>query len=75
MIVGVLLDMKNFIVNGTATVSCWTIVEAETEEEALAIAESRTLAEIYVESTYADNEYFYIDADGCPQDIFVEKLK
>ncbi len=65
----------NYLVNGKVTVSCWTMVEAESEEEALEIAEQRDLAEIHIDGTYEVEECWHIDTDGCPDNIEISEDK
>ena len=55
---------------GSATVSCWTEVNAETEEQAKKIAEERELGGLSIYSIYPGcDEAWYFDNDGVPQDI------
>lgn len=65
--------MNTYIVSGTITVSCWTLVEADSEEDALKIAADRSVAESTIDSSYDEREYFYIDYDGTPQNLRAEK--
>lgn len=53
--------MNTYIVSGTITVSCWTLVEADSEEEAVKIASGREIAQ------------FQIDSDGTPKNLRAEK--
>ncbi|WP_422444155.1 hypothetical protein [Endozoicomonas sp. ALB091] len=55
---------------GSATVSCWTEVEAETEEEARLIAEKRELGSLNAFSISGDvSKVWQFTDDGMPQDI------
>ncbi len=62
--------MNTYIVSGTVTVSCWTLVEADSEEEAVNIASDRPVAE---DRSYDEREYFYVEQDGTPQNLRAEK--
>lgn len=62
-----------FIVNATVTVSAQTLVEADSEAEAIAIARERGMAELAHNSLYPDaDEAWHIEVDGEPQDLRVE---
>jgi hypothetical protein len=64
-----------FIVNATVTVSAQTLVEADSEAEAIAIAGEREMAELAHNSLYPDvDEAWHIDIDGEPQNIRVEAV-
>lgn len=54
-----------YIVHGMATVSCHTVVEANSHEEARAIAEQRQLAQL-IHQPFAseDTEEWHIETDG-----------
>ena len=65
--------MGEFRIYATVTVSAFTIVTAETEAEALAIAHEREAAIGGHETGIEPAEYFVIDdADGTPENIRVE---
>lgn len=61
-----------FNIGGLVTVSCYTVVEAETEEQALKIAQSRDIAQFYIDGSWDIEECFHIEADGTPYDLSVE---
>lgn len=46
--------MNTYIVSGTITVSCWTLVEADSEEEAVKIASGREIAQFQIDDSYED---------------------
>jgi hypothetical protein len=57
-----------FTINGRVTVSCFTTVEADTEEEARAIAAERELAGLCHMPFDADHdEAWHIETDGEPE--------
>lgn len=58
-----------FLIQGMVTVSCWTEVEAETEEEAVAIAKQRSMADIHIDGSYQEDEYWHMEIDGEPTDV------
>lgn len=58
-----------FMISGQVTVSCWTKVEAETEEEAINIAKKRVLADIHIDGSYQETEYWHMEIDGEPKDV------
>jgi hypothetical protein len=59
--------MPKFTVNGTVTVSCWTVVEAASEEEAKKIASGREVAGLCnMPFDAEDDEAWHIDTDGEP---------
>ncbi len=61
--------MKNrFVVSGT--VRCWTIVYAESGEEALKIAATRELAKKH--HSYTDREFFHVESMDEPQNLVAE---
>ncbi len=43
--------MNTYIVSGTITVSCWTLVEADSEEEAVKIASGREIAQFQIDDS------------------------
>lgn len=54
----------------TATVSCWTEVEADSLEEAKEIAGDRDLSSLcYVPFSGTIDEEWHFDNDGCPFNI------
>lgn len=59
-------------ISGQVTVSCWTEVEAESEEEAKRIASERTLAEHHIDGCNEIDECWHFDNDGTPGHINVE---
>ncbi len=61
--------MAIFKISATVTVSCWTEVEASTEEEAKHIAARRTLAESHIDGSYPVDECWHFDTDGEPTNI------
>ncbi|EPJ7982407.1 hypothetical protein L4Z68_001414 [Pseudomonas aeruginosa] len=64
--------MPTFRIVGKVTVSCWTTVEAASEEEAQRIAAGRDLAEFHIDGTYPEDESWHLDADGVPYDLRVD---
>lgn len=64
--------MKTYKVSGTVTVSCWTEVEASSEEEAMKIAYRRELAGFSIDGSYPVDECWHIDADGTPDNLKVD---
>jgi hypothetical protein len=56
-----------FTISGKVTVSAWTVVEAETEDEARQIALNRELAQIHIDASFPDDECWHIDNDGLPE--------
>lgn len=65
--------MRKYLINGVVTVSCWTFVEAESEDEAIEIASNREVARIHIDGTYENTEFFHIDVDGSPQRLIAEQ--
>lgn len=61
-----------FKISGHVTVSCWTEVEAETEEEAKRIASDRMLAEHNIDGGSDIDECWHFDNDGTPSNISIE---
>lgn len=61
-----------FNIGGLVTVSCYTVVEAETEDEALKIAKSRDVAQFSIDGSWDIEECFHIEADGIPYDLSVD---
>ena len=64
--------MPTFNIAAKVTVSCWTKVEAASEEEAKRIAASRDLAEFHIDGTFPEDECWHLDADGSPFDLRVD---
>lgn len=60
-------------ISGLVTVSCYTVIEADSEEEALKIAASRDIAEFNIDGSYEVEECFHIENDGMPYDLSVDK--
>lgn len=62
-----------FMVNGIVTVSCWTEVEADSEQEAIEIASERQLAQL-CHNPWSDSasECFHFEADGEPTELRAE---
>lgn len=59
--------MTRYTVHGHVTVSAWTVVEAESEEEARQIASERECAQMVSQAFYPDDdEAWHIEADGEP---------
>lgn len=61
-----------YIVSGTVTISIYTEVEAETEENAIQIAEERSLMQIPMSSESANEVWMAGELDGTPQNITAE---
>lgn len=61
-----------YLVTGVVTVSVYTYVEADSEEEALIEAGQRELAKIHIGGGYEADEFFHMSADGSPYDLRVE---
>ena len=65
--------LNKFIVNGALTVSCWTEVWAETEEQALDIVEDRNPSSMcYGALSENVDESWHFENDGEPYDLKVE---
>lgn len=65
--------MREFTFRAAVTVSCWTTISAETEEEAREIAEERELACLNSCSfSESEREAWHFDNDGAPQNINLE---
>ena len=47
-------------VNGTITVSCWTEVEADSEGEAIEIANARPMADVLIDGGYPVDECWHL---------------
>ena len=63
-----------YTVSGVVTVGCWTEVEANSEEEAIKIAEERDLAGLcYSPFSGSVDEEFHFSNDGEPKDFTVEQ--
>jgi len=66
--------MKKYTVSGLLTVSAYTVVEAETEKEAVAIAEEREVGSLcYGAISTPDDECWHFEGDGMPQEISAEE--
>lgn len=65
--------MKKYTVEGLVTVSCFTKVQAESEEEAIKIAKDRELATFHIDRLYSKDEYFHFFDDGIPFDLKIDK--
>lgn len=63
--------MTTYYITGKVTVSCWTTVEADSEEEALEIAKNRELAGFEISGSYPENDCFHLDNDGIPYDLSI----
>ena len=62
--------MPVFKFRGSVTVSCWTEVEADTQEQALAIAQDREMGSLNCFSISSDvSEVWQFSDDGVPQEI------
>jgi hypothetical protein len=60
-------------VHGYMQVSCWTFVEAESPEEAIAEAQGRDPGGLTIQAIYPDDdECFHFDNDGAPMDLKAE---
>ena len=63
-------------IKGRVTFSCWTIVEADSPEEALKIANERSdneyIAPPEISGSYPSDEYFHYDSDGAPLELEIE---
>lgn len=60
-------------VMGTVVVSCWTVVDADSPEEAIDKAELMDMAEIHIDGSYPEDEYWHIDIDGIPSELRAEE--
>jgi hypothetical protein len=68
--------MKTFKISGTVIVSCHTEVKANTEEEALIIAEKRETANFCCRPfTSSITESWHVDSDGEPFNLEVEDVE
>lgn len=66
--------MKKYHVTASLTVSAYTIVEANSEKEAIEIAENREVGDLcYGAISPDDDEVWHFENDGCPQDISVDE--
>jgi len=67
--------LKQFKLTAQVTISISTIVEAETEEDALRIGTRREVGHISLDPTYEITEYWLPgeELDGAPTDIAVER--
>ena len=65
--------MKLFKFKAALTVSAWTEVEAESESEALKIAEDREVGSLSHNSIYPDSdECWHFENDGQPMQISID---
>jgi hypothetical protein len=64
--------MALYRVDAYVTVSCWTLVEAESHQEALEKAKNRELATAHIEPAESDREAWHVALDGSPTDLFIE---
>lgn len=71
--------MKRYTVNATVTISIYTEVEAESEEEALELAEGREMCSLVPPSrmgSRSDEVWCHCgELDGTPQDLRVEEAR
>lgn len=66
--------MARYMVRGQMTVSAWTVVEADSEEEARAIATERQTAELVHQALYPDeDESWHFEGDGVPEIMEVDE--
>jgi hypothetical protein len=64
-----------YVVRGVATVSCWTEVEADSEEEALSIADGRELAALCHHPFSGEvDEAWHFENDGTPLNCVAESV-
>jgi hypothetical protein len=64
---------KKYYLSGVITVSCWTEVFAESEEEAEKIALERSVEpESFHSDSYPVNEFWHVGADGEPYSIGID---
>ena len=62
-----------FNLRAQITVSCWTEIEANSEEEALEIARNREVGSLSHGAIYPSaDECWYFDNDGIPQKIEID---
>lgn len=64
--------MQEYKICGKVTVSCTTIVRANSEAEALEIANKRECAQFHIDGTYSESNSWHMDNDGTPYDTYVE---
>ena len=67
--------MPKFNVFGSVTVSCATVVEADSPEQAVQIAKGREMAELpaVVFNGYPIEETWHFENDGVPEVVRVEQ--
>ena len=65
--------MPIFKISGVVAVSCYTEVEANTPDEALSIASKRDIADFHIDSSYEIDEYFHLESDGTPTELYIEE--
>lgn len=69
-------NVKKFNVSGIVGVSCYTIVEAETAEEAKEIAEDRDMANLCHNALSPDcDDSWHLDTDGTPGRLSVTEVE
>lgn len=64
--------MPTFKVSAMVTVSCFTEVVADTEEEAKEILTNRGLAEFHIDGSFPVDECWHFEADGEPFNVRLE---
>lgn len=64
-----------YTVTALVTVSCYTEVEAGTKEEAMQLAQERSVEDILHDAGYPLEEFWHIDNDGEPSEITIEEEK
>ena len=68
--------MKTFSISGKITISVSTLVDAETEEEAMKIARDRDTQQIPCDSFYSEDEFWCAsELDGTPFDLRIDDAK
>ncbi len=65
--------MKEYLISGLVTVSCWTKVKANSKDDAIKEANSRELAYAHIDGTFLENECFHFTNDGQPYDLKVDE--
>ena len=65
--------MKRYNVSALITVSAWTVVEADSADEALRIADDRSVGSLAANSIYPSvDKCWHFQNDGEPTDLEVE---
>ena len=65
--------MKKYVITARITVSSYTVVEAESDAEALEIAKERTVADIMLTGGHTESDSWITEElDGTPFDFDVE---